>query len=224
MKKLTIIVSALVLLGYYSVQGQDKKVYTTTSIEYLLSWSDVTDNGEKLSGPVRFAPFFNFQNSVNKDFSEKFGLYLGLSINNVGFIYDVDEFTRKKVRTYNLGIPVGFKIGNMNGAYLFGGYTVEFPLNYKEKTFINEEKTKFSTWFSDRTPIQQAVVAGIQLPYGANIKFKYYFTDFYKKSYTDSDGQPYQNFSGNAFVVSLGIVFLRGRFSQLFLLVILRRI
>jgi hypothetical protein len=122
----------------------------------------------------------------------------------------VDEFTRKKVRTYNLGIPVGIKIGNMNGTYVFGGYTVEFPLNYKEKTFINEEKAKFNTWFSDRTQIQQALVAGIQFPYGANIKFKYYFTDFYDKGYTDSTGQPYANFSGNAMVLSLGITLFKG--------------
>jgi hypothetical protein len=210
MKPMKIFLIALAFLTFSCVQGQDKNVYTTSSIEYLFSWSDVTDNGQKLSGPVRFAPVFNFQNNLNKDISEKFGLYLGLSLNNVGFIYDVDEFTRKKVRSYNLGIPVGIKIGNMNGAYLFGGYTVEFPLNYKEKTFIDEEKTKFNTWFSDRTQIQQAVMAGIQFPYGANIKFKYYFTDFYKKGYTDSTGQPYENFSGNAMVISLGIVFLRG--------------
>lgn len=210
MKKLSILLTMLAVAGFASVQAQDQKVYTTTSIEYLFSWSDASNNGQDLTGPVRFAPFFNFQNAVNKDFSEKFGLYLGLSINNVGFIYDVDEFTRKKVRTYNLGIPVGFKIGNMNGTYLFGGYAVEFPLNYKEKTFINEEKTKFNTWFSDRTTIQQALVAGIQFPYGANIKFKYYFTDFYDKGYTDSTGQPYANFSGNAMVLSLGITFFKG--------------
>ncbi len=175
MKKLSIILSALVLLGYTRVQAQDQKVYTTSSIEYLFSWSDVTDNGQKLSGPIRFAPVFNFQNAVNKDFSEKVGLFLGLSMNNVGFIYDEDEFTRKKVRSYNLGIPVGFKIGNMNGAYLFGGYTVEFPLNYKEKTFINEEKTKFNTWFSDRTPIQQACSGRHSIPLWSQHKIQILF-------------------------------------------------
>lgn len=210
MKKLSIILSALVLIGYTQVQAQEKNTYTTSSIEFLFSWSDASNNGQDLTGPVRFAPFFNFQNAVNKDFSEKFGLYLGLSINNVGFIYDADEFTRKKVRTYNLGIPVGFKIGNMNGTYVFGGYAVEFPLNYKEKTFIDEQKTKFNTWFSDRTPIQQAVMAGVQFPYGTSIKFKYYFTDFYDQGYTDSTGQPYANFSGNAMVLSLGITLFRG--------------
>lgn len=210
MKKFKLLVPAFVLLAFTHAHAQDQKVYTTTAIEYLFSWSDVTDNGQELTGPIRFAPVFNFQNAVNKDFSEKFGGYLGLSLNNVGFIYDVDANTKKKVRTYNLGIPVGIKIGNVNGAHIFGGYVVEFPLNYKEKTFIDEEKTKFNTWFSERTQIQQAIVAGIQFPYGANIKFKYYFTDFYKKGYTDSTGQPYENFSGNAMVLSLGIVFLRG--------------
>ncbi len=208
MKKLIIILSTLVL--GFAVQAQDQNVYTTSSIEYLFSWSDASNNGQDLTGPIRFAPVFNFQNAVNKDFSEKAGLFLGVSISNVGFIYDVDEFTRKKVRSYNLGIPMGIKIGNMNGAYLFGGYAVEFPLNYKEKTFVNEEKTKFSTWFSERTPIQQYVMAGIQLPYGATIKFRYYLTDFYKKSYTDSSGQPYQNFSGNAMVLSIGATLFKG--------------
>jgi hypothetical protein len=113
MKSMKIFLTALALLVFNHVQGQDNKVYSTSTIEYLFSWSDVTNNGQKLSGPVRFAPVFNFQNNLNKDVSEKFGLYLGLSLNNVGFIYDVDEFTKKKVRTYNLGIPVGFKIGNM---------------------------------------------------------------------------------------------------------------
>jgi hypothetical protein len=54
MKKLSIILSALVLLGYTRVQGQDQKVYTTSAIEYLFSWSDVTDDGQKLSGLIRF--------------------------------------------------------------------------------------------------------------------------------------------------------------------------
>jgi len=210
MKKVSIILTALILIGYDVVQAQDQSVYMTSAVEYLFSWSNASNNGQDLTGPVRFAPVFNFQNAVNKDFSEKAGLFLGLSISNVGFIYDVDEFTRKKVRSYNLGIPIGIKIGNMDGAYFYGGYAVEFPLNYKEKTFINEEKSKFSTWFSERTPIQQYVMAGIQLPYGANIKFRYYFTDFYKKGYTDSTGKPYQNFSGNAFVISLGATLFKG--------------
>jgi hypothetical protein len=215
MKKNTLILIAFVLLTSGYVRAQDAKVYSTSEISFLFSWADATNNGQELSGPVRFAPFFNFQNSVNKDISEKIGLYIGTSINNIGFIYDVDDATKKKVRTYNLGIPVGLKIGDLDGTHIIAGYAIEFPLNYKEKTFINEEKTKFNTWFSDRTKIQQALTVGIQFPQGANIKFKYYFTDFYDKSYTASDGQggtfkPYENFSGNAMVISLGVVLFKG--------------
>ncbi len=210
MKKSSLILLTLVLLGVGAVKAQDQQVYTTSSIEYLFSWSNASNNGQDLTGPVRFAPVFNFQNAINKDFSEKAGLFLGLSLSNVGFIYDVDATTRKKVRSYNLGIPVGIKIGDMNGAYFFAGYSVEFPLNYKEKTFVNESKTKFDKWFSGRTPIQQYVMAGVQLPYGAIIKFRYYFTDFYDKGYTETTGQPYQNFSGNAYVLSLGVTLFKG--------------
>ncbi len=215
MRKRKFFIIACALLASGMVHGQDTKMYSTSQLDILFSWSDASNNGEKLTGPMRFAPFFNLQNNVHKDFSEKFGMCLGLSINNIGFIYDVDAGTKKKVRTYNLGIPVGFKVGDMDGLYFYGGYAIEFPLNYKEKTFVNEEKTKFDTWFSDRTKVQHALMVGVQFPYGANLKFKYYLSDFYDTDYVATDGQggtfkPYENFSGNAFVVSLGIVLFKG--------------
>lgn len=215
MKKNTFTLIAFILLTSVYVGAQDTKVYSTSEINFHFSWADATNNGQELSGPVRFAPFFNFQNNVNKDISEKIGLSLGLSINNIGFIYDEDEFTKKKVRTYNIGIPVGLKIGDLDGTHIIAGYAIELPFNYKEKTFVNEEKTKFNTWFSDRTKFQQALTVGIQFPYGGNIKFKYYLTDFYDKGYVASDGQggtfkPYENFSGNAMVISLGVMLFKG--------------
>jgi hypothetical protein len=194
--------------------SQEKVKYTTTIIEFPITWANVSANGDELGGPVRFAPFFNFQNNFNVDFNEKAGFFIGLGIHNVGFIYDIDEFTRKKVRSYNLGIPVGVKFGDMDRAYIYGGYEFEIPFHYKEKTFINEEKSKFGTWFSDRTPLQQSFMIGVQLPEGANIKFKYYFSNFYKKNYTASNGQggtfnPYDNFNANVFWISLNIVLFR---------------
>lgn len=190
-------------------------MYSTSIIEFPFTWSNASDNGEDLNGAVRFAPFFNLQNNMNIDFSEKAGLFLGLGIHNVGFIYDVDENIKKKVRSYNLGIPVGLKIGNMAGTYLYGGYEVEFPFAYKEKTFVNEEKDKFTKWFSNRTPIQQSFLVGVQLPRGANLKFKYYFTNFYKQSYSElgDDSEtvyPYENFNANVYWISLNIELFRG--------------
>ncbi len=213
MKIKTILIALFISAGISSY-GQEKEVYSTTIIEFPFTWAEATDNGEDLSGTVRFAPFFNFQNNLNVDFSEKAGLFLGLGIHNVGFIYDVDENIRKKVRSYNLGIPVGFKIGNMGKSYLYAGYEFEIPFAYKEKTFVNEEKDKWGTWFSDRTPLQQSFLVGIQLPQGANLKFKYYFTNFYDQDYSEGDGdggtwKPYENFNANVFWISLNMVLLR---------------
>lgn len=210
------IVTTLILIafgGFHNASAQ-KEMYSTTVLEIPLQWANATNNGVELSGPVRFAPFINFTNNLNIDFSEKVGLLTGISLRNQGFIYDESSTTRIKVRSYNIGIPIGFKFGNMNKAFIYGGYEVEFPINFKQKTFVNEVKSKFNKWFSDRTSIQQSVMVGVQLPYGANIKFKYYFTNFFNQNFeaTDDTGtliRPYQNFEANTFYISLNIYLLR---------------
>lgn len=215
MKSLLAFIAMTVLSGWSLLQAQDKSTYVTTYIDFPFTWSNATDNGVDLNGVVRFTPFFNFGNNLNIDFSDKAGFYVGWSIHNTGFIYDVDASTRKKVRNYYLGIPVGLKLGNMWGSFLYTGYEIEFPFNYKEKTIINEQKTKFSTWFSSRTGIQQSFTVGVQSPYGASLKFKYYFTNFYKQSYTESNGsggtvKPYEDFNANIFWLSLTFEIFRG--------------
>ena len=216
MKNKSILFAFILLFLCLSAFSQDKKTYSTTIIEFPFTWSNATNNGEDVAGAVRFAPFFNFQNNLNVDLSEKAGFFVGMGIHNVGFINEEDASTTKRVRTYNLGIPVGLKFGDMSNAYIYGGYEVEFPFAYKEKTYVNEEKTnKFTKWFSGRTPIQQSVHVGLQLPAGMNLKFKYYFTNFYKQSYTevDTDGetvQPYEDFNANVYWISLNIRLFRG--------------
>ncbi len=214
MKRISTFLLFVALAGLHHVCAQDNKVYSTSMLEIQLSWANVTMNGEELGGPVRFSPFFNLSDYINVDLSDKTGLFSGLAIRNVGFIYDVDENTRIKARTYNLGIPFGVKIGQLDKAFIYAGYEIEFPINYKEKTFINEQKTKFNKWFSERTVIQHALMVGIQLPYGSNLKFKYYLSNFYKKSYSESDGnggtvKPYENMDVNVMYISLNIYLLR---------------
>ena len=190
-----------------------QKTYTTSGMEVILSSAQVSINGSKPNTVVRFTPFFNFQTLINHDVSESFGVFTGLGIRNVGFIYDDPDNagTRKKVRNYYVGIPAGVKIGNLGGMFLYGGYELELPINYKEKTFVNEEKTnKFNVWFSDRTQLQNTLFIGIQFPYGANIKFKYYLNNFYKQSYTEGGGnKPYENFEANMWYVSLNFSLFR---------------
>ena len=205
---------ALMFVGMQTANAQDEQVYSTTMLEIPFSWANSSDNGVEYSGPVRFAPFFNLTNYINVDFSEKAGFMGGLSIRNLGYIYDQDPTTRIKVRSYNLGIPLNIKFGDMDKSFVYVGYEIEFPFNWQQKTFINEQKTKLNKWFSDRTPIQQSVTVGLQLPYGANIKFKYYFTNFYNQDYLESDAngnpvKPYENSEANIFYISLNIYLLR---------------
>lgn len=206
----------------------DKKVYATTSGELIFSFANITDNGSEEGSILRFSPVVNVQNWVNIDQSDNFGFFTGLSVRNVGFIYDVpnnstvkydypnETNVRKKFRTYNLGIPVGVKIGNLSDKFIFVGYELELPLHYKEKTFINEDKEdKTSVWFSNRVnTFNHSLMAGVQLPYGATLKFKYYLTNFFNKKYEASDGQggtikPYQNVDVNVFYFSLSFGLLK---------------
>lgn len=195
-----------------------KKVYTNTSGEIIFSFANQTLNGNEEPSVMRFSPVFNFQNWVNVDYSENFGAFSGLSIRNVGFITDDpdDANIRYKFRTYNLGIPIGIKVGNLSNKFLFVGYELEIPFHYKEKIFINEDKEeKNSIWFSNRVnTINHSLMAGFQLPYGATLKFKYYLTNFFNKDYTATDDtgnqyKPYANSDVNVFYFSLSFGLLK---------------
>lgn len=208
--------------------AQEKKIYTTTSGELIFSFANINDNGSEEGSILRFSPVINIQNWLNIDKSDHFGIFTGLSVRNVGFIYDVPDDSpvkydypnetnvRKKFRTYNLGIPIGVKLGNLNDKFLFVGYELEIPINYKEKTFIGEDKEdKNNVWFSSRTnTFNHSLMAGIQLPYGATLKFKYYLTNFFNKKFETSDGQggsirPYENVDVNVFYFSLNFGLLK---------------
>ncbi len=212
------IVFIAVLLTITAATAQDKKnIYTTTSGELIFSFANINYDGDETGSVMRFSPVFNFQNWVNLDQSDNFGYFTGLSVRNVGFIYDVpNTTTRKKYRTYSLGIPVGIKIGNLSNRFLFAGYELELPFNFKEKTFVDEVKeSKKSIWFSKQVKtFSHSLMVGVQMPYGATLKFKYYLSNFFNKDYQASDGQggtykPYANSDYNVFYFSLSFGLLK---------------
>jgi hypothetical protein len=93
---------------------------------------------------------------------------------------------------------------------------LEIPVNFKSKTFTNEDKTdKSSVWFSNQvTTFNHALFVGIQMPLGGNLKFKYYLSNFFNKDYTaqDSNGnpyKPYQDMNVNVFYFSLNFFILK---------------
>ena len=208
------LIPVLALLVTTGLRAQDapatRSWYLTGGGEWIFSTAVLDVNGNDQGAIIRFSPVFNAQGVANYDFSSKAGMFMGLSVRNVGFIYDVpnDSLGRRyKYRTYNVGVPIGLKVGSMKNGLLFVGYEPELVLNYKEKRFENDDKEdKFDVWFGDRTDLfAQSVMAGFQFSNGACLKVKYYFTNFHNKDYQEGDGtKPYDGLNANVLYVSLG--------------------
>ncbi len=192
--------------------SQSKK-YFSVGGEMIFSFAAIDHNGQADGNVMRFSPFFCIQPNFNYDFTKNFGSFVGISIRNIGFIYDEYEvpnpenpdetkMLKKKYRTYNIGLPIGIKLGVMDKSFVFGGYEIEYPFHYKEKTFDGDHKDdKFGVWFSDRVEsFQHGFFAGMQLPHGLNLKFKYYLSQFHNMDYVDNDGlKPYDGLKTNIF-------------------------
>ncbi|MCU0371159.1 MAG: hypothetical protein MUC31_07070 [Bacteroidales bacterium] len=211
MKKFTLTI--ILLYAFGSFAQDNTKVYGSFASEMIFSFASIENQDYDQGNIMRWAPVLNLQGMANFDFNEYFGLFTGAAVRNVGFIYEWPQAldsnkTKYKYRTYNFGVPVGFKVGKLDKFLFFGGYEIEFPFVYKEKRFVNEEKEeKDVIWFSSRVePVQHSLLAGIQFPYGAVLKFKYYLTNFHNRDYVAMvDGvekKPY-DFKSNIFYFSI---------------------
>jgi len=217
-RKLIVFVVACLL--QLSATAQIKGFYGSQEWEIIFSFADIDNRQETTDNIMRWSPVINLMGYTNYDFSKNLGVYAGFGIRNVGFIADFPERgndERTKYRTYNLGIPVGFKIGNLDQAkprFLFAGYEFEVPFHYKEKRFVNGDKEqKISAWFTGRTEVfTQSLFVGWQTRSGMAIKFKYYLDPFFNEDYEEfidgPDGnrigvKPFENFTANVFYISL---------------------
>ncbi len=200
--------------------GQSE-AYWSVGGEMLFSFANITDNGVSENSTLRWAPVINLQGKYNMDFNENIGIFTGLFGRNVGYIYDnyrdrtlvEGEYGnphKQKFRSYNVGVPFGIKIGVLDRVFLYGGYEVEIPVRYKEKTFDGSDKTNTTTgWFSDRQQLfQHGFMAGIQFPYEFTVKFKYYLSEFHNQDYVQNDGiKPYSGLESHVFYFSVGYNF-----------------
>ena len=209
---------ALFTISAYS----QKNKYWTSGLEIPFQEATIKDdNNENAQSTLRFAPIINLQTMYNIDMSEHFGLFTGLAVRNVGYIYNdyqtvlPEESTtpiKKKFRSYNIGIPVGIKVGTMDGFFFYGGYEIEFPFAYKEKTFNTAGEKSYSDvyWFSNRVNVpQQSWLIGVQFPYGFNLKFKYYFTEFNNKDFEVNGVKPYEGLSAHVWYISLNTMLFK---------------
>ena len=153
---------------------------------------------------IRFTVVLNVGQYLHYDLSDKFGLYTGLAIRNIGMITDENLpqtvslnntsvlYSQQKIvrRQYTLGVPLAFKIGSFGrNLYFFAGGEYEMAFHFKEKYWTGNynrsgHKTKTTDWFSDRTTaFLPSVFGGFQFPAGLSLKFKYYLTDFLNTEY-----------------------------------------
>lgn len=216
MKQLFLI---LVFCSLFTVSGfSQSKGYWSSGGEMLFSFANITDQGIDESSNLRWAPIINLQGRYNYDLNKNIGIFTGLGLHNVGYIYEnyqertavegvMGNWYKKKFRTYNIGAPVGIKIGDMDNLFFYGGYEIEFPFVYKEKTFDQGDKIDSNIdWFSSRQEtFQHGFFAGVQFAYGFNIKFKYYLSEFHNQDYTQSDGvKPYNGLESHVMYFSVG--------------------
>lgn len=196
--KILLLFVSIAILNINSSYGQtQKRFYSSTSLEMIFSFADIAVDSSNASNVMRWAPVLNIQFIYNFDLTKNFGLFTGFDMRNLGFIWKDDRGQRWKHRVYTIGVPVGFKLGNLkSGMFFFAGGQIEYAFNYKEKYFLNGSKeTRDVYWFTDRVNIfQTSVLFGVNFPYGLNIKFKYYFTDLLNQDYVafDEDGNQYK--------------------------------
>ncbi len=207
MKKIILVI---LFMSTAIISNAQVNIYPSSSGEMIFSFAKIKKDGNNIESNLRWSPVFNFQSLLNYDIGKTVGFFHGIGIRNVGFIYDQSADTMKKFRTYNLGIPVGIKLGNLGkGLFIYGGYEFEMPFNYKEKTFVNEDKKdKIVVWFSNRTNwYTQSLFVGLNFPGGFNLKFKYYINEFFNKNYTEAQNgnqtKPFENFNANVFYIAL---------------------
>lgn len=208
MRKLSLLT---LLIGTALFSFGQIKHYASSSGEMIFSFANIKQSGNTIDSKLRWSPVFNWQVFSNHDFTQHVGMFYGFAIRNVGFVYDIpNSDTLKKYRTYNIGIPIGIKIGNMEGGFIYGGYEFEMPFHYKEKTFVNgDKKDKIQVYFTDRVNwYTQSLFAGFNFKRGLNIKFKYYLDNFFNPNYSEVNAagvrvKPFSNFNAHVFYVAI---------------------
>ena len=189
--------------------------YTTAGAEMIFSFATVSENGQERETRMRWSPVFNFGVHAHYDFGKSFGVFSGLKVRNIGFIYQTADDKKVIQRTYNLGIPIALKIGNLDKFFIYGGYQFELPFHYKYKTWDSSDrsgaKTKFTNWFSDATPaVMHTIIGGIQFSKGWNIKFEWYLNNFINPDYTRNGEVINDGLDVQVFSVSLAANMFRG--------------
>jgi len=212
MKKQLLLIMFVFLTVFASAQVN---TYLTTGSDYRFSGVMLDDTEDPTMVP-RFTLWWNFSENFHVDLAQSFGFFTGIGLVNHGFIaqYNDSLNTKVKFRTYNLEVPLGFKIGRvgaMDPMFFFAGGAIGLPLHYKEKVFYNDKKDYIiREWFSDRVEmLQPSAFVGMTLSNSMTLKVQYYFNDFMNTTFSENVGgmvvKPYLHMlHSNVIAVSVG--------------------
>jgi hypothetical protein len=159
--------------------------------------------------PVRFSAV-GIGTNFNYDFDEHFGIFTGIGIKNIGFIEKVGDSTIKR-RVYTAGVPLGLKLGNLQKRnYGFIGGGVDFPINYREKGFVNRgDKKKFNEFWSERVEWYQPYFFAGAAFGGTTLKLQYYPGNFFNTEYEVSANgtttTPYKGWRAQMIYLTIGM-------------------
>lgn len=218
MQKTIYTLIAILLIGFNasaqensSPEKKKSKWYTTRGGDAgLVSFSNVSRNGKMFNNVPRFTFFLNGGTNFNYDFGKNAGFFTGITGKNIGIIYDDTANTRWKRRVLAVGVPVGFKFGNLKKHnFFFMGGQADFAINYKEKKFVNGDKVeKNNDWFGKQTPVfMPSVFAGFQTNRKLGLKVQYFINNFFNQDYTNNNAKPFAGMEANVFFLTLSYDF-----------------
>jgi len=196
---------------FYVGSGLDAGIFSTAFIHHDANTPGVNGTNPQAVntlGILRFSYVINLGVTFNWNFSPHIGMFTGLDIKNIGYIEQDNGYTLKR-RTYNVGVPLGLKIGNManNKGRIFLGGGLDAPINYNEKYFHDRDnKKRINEWFSDRTPaLMPYAFIGAAFNHGITVKAQYYPNNFLNENFTDNAGNmPNAGTTVNLLLFSIG--------------------
>lgn len=132
--------------------------------------------------------FFHQNVNYHYNLNNNVGMFTGIGVRNIGFIYSSGDSTFKK-RAYTFGIPVAIKVGDLSkDVFLYFGGEVEIPFHFKEKLIVGKNKEKYGAWFDNRTNLLlPSVFIGTQFKSGISFKIKYYLKNFLNRDFNGTD-------------------------------------
>ncbi|WP_018341586.1 outer membrane beta-barrel protein [Cytophaga aurantiaca] len=179
----------LLLIAFLCIQVaafSQNKIYGVFETKALFQVGMIEDSaGGHVKSILRFTPVANYTLMAHKDFNNKVGIYTGIGIKNVGFItrQNSSDMTVKS-RAYCLSVPVGLKFGNFKeDNYLFIAGEFLTQLDYKEKVFIDGDKSKRKSFYdNDINLFNYSASIGFHLK-GLIIGAEYTLSNFFDDKY-----------------------------------------